>query len=396
VEAQSSELIQPHPAYPPLRILIDGRKLGDGGIGVYLENLINGLLTTDEVEVSVLASAAKREEFSTSLKVNWVIDPAKPYSIDEMLFLSRRVDFSSFDLYHAPHYILPFGIPIPRVVTIHDLIHISHPARFFYPTIARCLVHSATRRADAIIAVSRDTRAALIETTHVPSNKLRVIPNAIPTIFELRSRAKVASRRFCELSPFFVTVLSNIKPHKGLPDLIAAYAMFRKQYQAIPDAGSHGIPKLVLAGFGTEEIFQSNELLALLGEVEGIHVLGRVSAEELAVLYRKAISLIVPSLAEGFCLPALEAQASGGSVICRPIPALHEIVTDRDVVANDFSIAALAQAMLERMRLPRLLSQQIDESHFHRFTQAFVTEQTLDVYRNVTKKQETRRVGGVS
>ena len=40
----------------PVRLLIDGRKLGDGGIGVYIENAIIGLLQLGGVEVTVIGS----------------------------------------------------------------------------------------------------------------------------------------------------------------------------------------------------------------------------------------------------------------------------------------------------------------------------------------------------
>jgi glycosyltransferase involved in cell wall biosynthesis len=88
---------------------------------------------------------------------------------------------------------------------------------------------------------------------------------------------------------------------------------------------------------------------------EQVVVLGAVSEELLASLYRRSWACVVPSVAEGYGYPALEAVRFGRPVICRPLPSLQEIMVNlqkhnqrppRFVFADDFTISALREALL--------------------------------------------------
>jgi glycosyltransferase involved in cell wall biosynthesis len=145
---------------------------------------------------------------------------------------------------------------------------------------------------------------------------------------------------------------------------------------------------LVLAGYGIEQLQDSHELLRLIGDVEGVHVLGSVSPDELACLYKRAVALVVPSLTEGFCLPALEAQACGTPVICRPVPALMELVTEADVVAADFSIRSLTVAMTEGVKRAQAQPRAPAGLPLTLYAKSRIASLTLDVYRQSLRATE--------
>ena len=391
MEPQSRELVfeERDPLRRP-KVLLDGRKLGDGGIGVYIDNLIRGFLEVGNVDLSVLTSQARVNTLEFRDRVNWVFDEAAPYSVDEMLFMPRRVDFAKFDLFHSPHYTLPFGIPIPKIVTVHDLIHITHPERFYYPFVATRLISSAVRRADGVVAVSRDTRRALMELTGIPEKKVHFIPNAVSSCVTAASSGRSgAARKYADLSPYVLAVFSNIKPHKGLRDLITAFRSLRSGGANPPSASLNRALKLVLVGYGTEEIFNSPELLSLIGDESNIHILGRVSNEELFALYARSKAVVIPSHAEGFCLPALEAQALGAPLVCRPVPALCELVTDRDVVATDFSINALTAALSQAVQRDIIHEEGevIERSRLSEFGRTRIVQQTTELYADVLERK---------
>ena len=174
---------------------------------------------------------------------------------------------------------------------------------------------------------------------------------------------------------------TTLKPHKGLLDLIEAYRSYRA-VDTWSEIGSR-CPRLVLAGYGTEEILNSSELLSLVSDTEGVHIAGPVSRDELAVLYRKATALVVPSLLEGFCLPALEAQACGTPVVCRPVPALQELVIESDVVARDFSVPALAAAMAQGMLHGATTQRAVPFKHLELYSCVRTASRVLDVYKRV-------------
>src|SRR5260370_26401101 len=63
-----------------------------------------------------------------------------------------------------------------------------------------------------------------------------------------------------------------------------------------------------------------------LGVPERLHFLGHVNLETLAEAYRAADAFIMPSVWEGFCIPVLEAMASGVPVLAARAGALPETV----------------------------------------------------------------------
>lgn len=73
-----------------MRLLIDGRKLGDGGIGVYIENAIIGLLQLGGVEVTVIGSPSYDKSPSWVSAVDWIASDARQYSFKEYFLLARE------------------------------------------------------------------------------------------------------------------------------------------------------------------------------------------------------------------------------------------------------------------------------------------------------------------
>lgn len=367
----------------PLRVLLDARKLGDGGIGVYIDNLIRGLLEIGGVRLTLIARPGARDTLAAADgqgyagAVEWIEDRARRYSCDELVGLARRIDFRGFDLFHAPHYTLPWGIPIPKVVTVHDLIHISHPERFFYPWIARPLIRSAVRRADRVVTVSEATREAVLRLTGAPAERVVCVPNAVPVFLATESPAAPPSQRgegTPQHAEFLLAIFSNRKPHKGCGDLLAAYA----RYRAECIAGGAAPLRLLVAGYGT---------LGLLPQ-PGVDVLGAVSPERLRVLYQRATALVVPSLMEGFCLPVLEAQACGTPVVARPVAAIRELLVDGDCVAQDFSGAALAQAIATAAAGAGAARRPVDRARLERYSCAHTADRIRAVYRAVCGRAE--------
>ena len=412
MEPQSSKLSDRTYVSParPLRILLDGRKLGDGGIGVYTENLIRGLAVTPGIELTVITSPERQRPTDVGGHVRWIEDPAKPYSLDELLRLPKRIDFREFDLFHTPHYMLPLGIPIPTVVTVHDLIQITHPERFYYPWVAKMLIASAVKRADKVIAVSHHTQSEILEKIARVGDKVVWVPNAAPRLSLHVSPghppAGVSNpqrhgfqKKVGELSPYVLGLFSNLKPHKAFPDLVRGFLQAKEALIASAHNGAKlrlgelnpRALKLVLVGYGTEELLQAPELLKLIADNDSVHVLGRVCEEELSSLYAGAACVAIPSLAEGFCLPALEAQAVGARIVARPVPALREIVGGDVVFSRSFSLSDFVEALKEGISRPVVKGENAASSReqLARFTIEATTERIVQVYRSLISESRS-------
>jgi len=85
-----------------------------------------------------------------------------------------------------------------------------------------------------------------------------------------------------------------------------------------------------------------------------VRVLGRLSDADLATVLHRATALVMPSRAEGFGLPVLEAMAAGTPVVCSADPALAEVGSDAVRIAPIGDDAALAAVLDEVLGDPGL------------------------------------------
>jgi|HubBroStandDraft_3_1064219.scaffolds.fasta_scaffold10006_2 glycosyltransferase involved in cell wall biosynthesis len=119
--------------------------------------------------------------------------------------------------------------------------------------------------------------------------------------------------------------VGTLEPRKNLPVLLAAWRLLRAR---LP-----GAPPLVLAGafgWGADALRCEVERAVAEG---WLRPLGYVPAAELADLYRGATVVVLPSLYEGFGLPAVEAMAAGAPLVVSDIPVLHEVAGDAALYA---------------------------------------------------------------
>lgn len=352
-----------------LKVLVDARKLGEGGIGTYLFNLLHGLYSSDAVDLTILCDAERAGALPIDVKV--IEENARKYSFDELVLMPMRIPFRDYDIFHVPHYTLPYRVPIPTVITIHDLIHIYNPEKFYYPFVAGPFIHSAMKRATKIITVSHSSFQQIKKFSgHDPAivSKLRIVPNSVEDGLLQAGSRPVAERR----GDFFLAVFSNSKPHKGMRDLIDAFLAIGKESTGSFDK------RLVLVGPGTEAIKGSNfgGITAGAGE---IIALGEISREALHRLFATAAALILPSLSEGFCLPVLEAHAAGTPVITRPVPAVLELITPHDMICEDFSMEALIGAIRSFASRPTDCSDEL-RRQASRFSATSAAAAICDVY----------------
>lgn len=332
-----------------MQILLDARKLGDGGIGVYLQNLIGGLLALRRngeavFDLSLLVGAAADREWSD---VRYVEELAGKYSFTEYLMLARRhrALLTPETIYHAPHYTLPFNLRCRSVVTIHDTIHLSHPSRAWNPLIAQPLIGSALRRADRVITVSEFSRAELRRYFPGTRARIEVVANGCQAAF----RERVDERRVAEVrlrhgvSAPYCLFVGNAKRHKGAAELIEAWRLLGLEF-------GDSRPQLVIVGADFTPTFKAAAATAL-GE-RSVRFLSGLATADLVALTQGATAALLPSRIEGFGLPGLEALAIGTPLVCSPAPAFFELCEQSAWFASDFSARAFADVVCRVLRDP--------------------------------------------
>lgn len=309
-----------------MRIGIDARKSADFGIGTYVRGLLAGLAQIRRDEEYVVFAPPHAAGVIPAGFEHVAVD-APHYSVRELLVIGRAAERARVDVLHVPHYV----VPLTRgkvVTTIHDLIHLRVRHRNpLKPLYARTMLRRAVHRSAHVLTVTESVRRDLIESLHVPPSRITVTPNAVDDVF----RATAPN-----LTPeSFFLYAGNDKPHKNVERLVEAFTRVRRDHRGL---------SLLLAG-GTFERFHATE---------GVIAPGFVSTTELAQLYRDSIALVMPSLDEGFGLPAAEAMASGTAVIASAIPALIEVTGDAALHVDARSVDAIAEAMLRVLGDPQL------------------------------------------
>ncbi|HYC90142.1 MAG TPA: glycosyltransferase family 1 protein [Thermoanaerobaculia bacterium] len=280
-----------------MRIGIDCRKIADFGIGTYVRGLVHALAEVQGGEEYVLFVPSRIDS-----PFEQIVADAPHYSVRELFAMGRAIAKARLDLFHAPHFVLPWT-SCPSVVTIHDAILAHYPppqpgGGLYYSM----MMHRALRKSVRVLTVSEAAKRSIVEAFPCDPAKIAVTPNGIDAIFFEPGPA--------EQGRYFLYV-GNDKPHKNVKALIDAF-------RSVEGAS------LVLAGAE----------FARYRDVPGVRTAGFVTIERLAALYRGALALVMPSLEEGFGLPVAEAMACGTPVIASEIPALREVAGDAALYVN--------------------------------------------------------------
>jgi len=289
-------------------VLFDARKARDFGIGRYILGLLCALERRGEFRLS--AVVFRDDAGLLPGGVTPVVSGAGLYTAAELVAVRGAIGRAKPDVFHAPHYVVPFFPPSSTVVTIHDLMHLSRPEH-------DVPAKRAMRLSSRIITVSDTVGREVAGAFPAASAKLVVIPNGVGPEFR---GATPAGRG----APYLL-FLGNDKPHKNLDGLVSAFAILR--------AARPGL-RLLLAGVPPGR-----------RAAPGVEALGFVPDSELPSLVAGAQTLVLPSFAEGFGLPVLEAQAAGTPVACSDLPALREAAGDEAVFFDPHAPESIARAV---------------------------------------------------
>lgn len=290
-----------------------------GGTGRYTRDLLEALARTARREASVTSWVAWHRDVRGAV-VDGVGGPRRLTLPGRPLALAweRGVGPAprSADVVHAPTLLLPPRLGRPLVVTIHDVVPWTHPETLTPRGVAfhRGMAERAAREADVIITPTDAVGDDLAQILPTAKRMITIAPGLTRALAVPADAAVRANRLGLPRDGFLLTV-ATLEPRKGLDLLLAALA--RADAPTLPlvvvgQAGWGGVDPQSLAA---QNGFPADRLL----------LLGRVDDADLATCYARATAVVVPSRAEGFGLPVLEAMALGVPVIATNVPALVEV-----------------------------------------------------------------------
>ena len=322
------------------KIVIDANCLAWdwGGIPKYVDRIVRELARDETLEIELLANASGPFSEIEGVRQRWrrVRGGAAWRNGFVLPVLARARP----DVFWAPQGLTPVHVPVPSVVTLHDLAPLLFPGtKPWRETLAyRTNMRRSARRADRVLAVSATTAADARRLWGLREERLRVVPNGVDAAFTPGDRAAAAEavRARFGLGGRYVLHVGALDPRKGLDVLFDA----AERAWAAGDGW-----RLALAG---SPGFGSEAQLARLEGAPWCALLGRVSDAELLALYRAAEALAAPAIYEGFGIPPVEAMACGTPpVIAANSGGLEEVSGTASVVVSERTAEAWRMGISE-------------------------------------------------
>ena len=221
-----------------------------------------------------------------------------------------------------------------------------------------------------IVTVSQQSKLDIVEAFLVNPDLISVVPCGVDVQeFSPQPQIKREQNRL-------ITTASSDQPLKGLSILLQAFASLLTEF---PDLQLIVIGKLKEKGETQKELNQ-------LGLQHKVEFKSGISTEELVSEYAKATIAIVPSLYEGFGLPAAEALACGTPLISSDGGALPEVVGDAAVVVKAGDVDQLTTKIAELLRdesLRNVLSQKGREHSLQQLSWDRVAERMVGYYQKI-------------
>ena len=332
---------------PSARLLVDARKAFDSGIGTYVRSVLPRVLKLlgGDIAVRVLVARgdlAKHHALGVGLggAVEFVELGEAPLSVAEQVafrrVLGRRDCFWATSLAH------PLFTRTAMVATVHDVAQLALPGAAaggaWVRRGARLYFASLRRAASALLFDSAYTQSQFHRHVGPSDAPESVVALGVePVWFEAGATPAPAPG----VRPYLVCV-GNLRPHKNLRLLISAFA-------AVQDRMPHELVLIGKAsGFRTGDPGLQQALAALGARARW---LGDIGDAELRAWVAGADAMVLPSLHEGFGLPALEAMAAGCPVLASDIGAHVEVCADAVRYFDPQSSSALGDLLLAQASL---------------------------------------------
>ncbi len=305
--------------------------------------------------------------------------------IDHYVAYPWRAAAEAADVHHVIEHgygHLALRLPARRtVVTFHDAMLMKLQARElptpYYPR-SSFLAHrfsiAGMERAAHVVAVSNQSRADLLRFTDCDPARVSVIHEGVSPSFRPSPRTDAGEAR----GTVRILHVGHCGFYKNIETILRVIAALRRRSECSVE--------FVKAG-GAFTLDQ-RALIARLDIDDRVRWLGNVPAPDLPGVYGSADVLLMPSLYEGFGLPALEAMACGTPVVASNAGALPEILGDAGLLAHPLDVDGLAAQVTRVLTEPGLRAEMRHRgiTRAANFAWERTAQATLEVYRRVQEE----------
>lgn len=328
-----------------MKIGYDAKRLfaNTTGLGTYSRTLLNRLMQYYPNEQYKLFVHQKQLEKTIFKYPEYIEKTIVSTHYNDKIWrrkeIANDIEKEQIDIYHGLSAELPkLSNKVKKVVTIHDLIYKKLPKTFSF--FDRKIYHHKTKKAieqaDAIIAVSQQTKNDLRELFLIPEYKIEVIYPTWNKEFE-HECGYALKEDFLEkfrLPRDFMLFVGSISKRKNLINTLKAFLL------------PENLDKnLVVVTQGGDEYHKAQSFIYENGLENRIYFLNHILWYELPIIYHLSQGLIYPSLYEGFGLPILEALVCGKPVITSNVSSMPEVGGEACIFIDPNNVEELSSAI---------------------------------------------------
>jgi len=327
------------------------------GVGQYAFKLLCHLYQKDTKNKYIIYLKDQPLSDLPKPRENWqykIFGPAKLWTrlaLPIHLFMDR----TPLDLFFSPSHYSPSFSPFPTIPTIHDIGYLQFQNQFTKKDLYQLInwTQESLKKSSQIITVSQFSKDEIIKTYDINPNKIHIAYNGVDTPPKIDSKTQQDILSSYNLRPNnYYLYLGTLKPNKNIPFLIESYSLFLKKIKSTPcpvkgRVGEGFCPKLVIAG---KKGWLFDEIFATVKKChieEHVVFTDFVTEDQKWTLYQNAIASVLPSIYEGFGIPAIESMKVGTPVIVSNIPPFREVVQNCGLFIDPTNSNDLCQKIIE-------------------------------------------------
>lgn len=337
------------------------------GFGRFTRELLTALFAIESTHRFYLFVDQEHDDEMTWSHVEYVqVYPYRPLTesavnkgsrkISDMIQFYNTVSNCTLDLMFFPAVYSWFPVPLtlPTIVTLHDAIPEHFPKMVFPDWKSRLFwnlkVRLALWQSNRVLTVSQAAKKEINEYIGVSHSLIDVISEAPNPLFKVINDSDANSLLRQELNiPVGVELIvyvGGMAPHKNLHRFLDGFSTAQED-QCMENVHLLLVGDYQGAGFHSnyDSLQQRVDLDKNLNS--RVHFSGFVSDEQLVTIYNDAMAVTMPSLSEGFGLPAIEAMACGTPVLSSNRGSLPEVIGDAGLYFDPYNVDAISNEIIK-------------------------------------------------
>ncbi|MCK4348112.1 MAG: glycosyltransferase family 4 protein [Thermoplasmatales archaeon] len=366
------------------------------GTHTYISELVDAISRTDKQNDYFLLNADYNgSEYSQQSKKIIKKSIASNSTRKNVLYGYRKIVIENrLDILHT-NYVAPFWVPCKRLVTMHDILYLSH--RRFFPAFHRVQLSILTpftlRSADKIITVSEYTKDEIVSNFGIDPSKIAVTLEAASTDFvriNVKDREDVVKQIMGKyrIQNDFVFFVGRFAPIKNISRMLRVVSEYNKEAKSKVS--------FVLAG-DHDPVYPDTQIsrhMEMFKRENQLVVLKNLPKKDLVQLYNAAKTLFFVTYGEGFGLPILEAMSCGLPVVTSNVTSCPEVAGDAAILVNPSDDREIFDALTAVLKNDGLRKKMIDKGlkRASLFSWDKCAVQTIKTYQSLFTSEDSKKL----